>query len=106
LLKLRYICHTARKPINHLTFDNDIELQIQPYLKIDDHDIIINTALQNIGFIFTKEYLIKQHIKSGKLVEVLSTYTKNQLSIYVYYRYQLYPDPKIRAFIDFFTQVE
>jgi len=26
------------------------------------------------------------------------------LPIYVYYRYQAYPDPKIRVFIDYFTK--
>jgi DNA-binding transcriptional LysR family regulator len=29
LVNLRYICHTARKPINILSFDNGLELQVQ-----------------------------------------------------------------------------
>ena len=102
LTKLSYICHTARKPMDILSFDNGVELDIKPYLKFDDHDMIVNAALQSLGYIHAKEYMVEDQLQSGKLVELLPNYKKTQLPIYVYYRYQTYPDPKVRAFLEWF----
>lgn len=103
LNKLHYLCHTARRPINLLSFDNGSELEIQPFLKFDDHDAVVNAALQDLGFIYVKEYMVEEYLKNGQLIEIFSKYKNNLLTIYVYYRYQIYPDPKIMAFINYFT---
>jgi DNA-binding transcriptional LysR family regulator len=105
LVNLRYICHTARKPINLLSFDNGCDIEVQPFLKFDDHEIVVNAALQDLGYIYVKEYMIEEYLKTRQLIEILPKYSKIQLPIYVYYRDQTYPDPKIRAFIDYFIKL-
>lgn len=104
LTKLHYICHSARKPRDILTFGDGFELQVMPFLKFDEHDIVVSAALQDLGYIYVKEYMVEDYIQSGKLVEILPKVKKTQLPIYVYYRYQTYPDPKVRAFLDFFLE--
>ncbi len=103
LIALPYICHTARRPLNLISFDNGTELQIQPFLKFDHHESLLNAALQGLGYVYVKKYMIEDELKSGQLVEVLAKHKKAQWPIYVYYRYQAYPDPKVRAFMEYFT---
>lgn len=103
LATLRYICHTARRPINILSFDNGLELQVQPFLKLDDHDTVVNAALQDLGYIYVKEYMVLDYLKSGQLIEILPRYKKAQLPIYVYYQYNTYHNPKVQAFMKHFT---
>lgn len=99
LLALDYICHNAR-PFDSFSFADDTELQVQPFLRLDDHEMVIKAALENLGYIYTKEYMIEDYLKSGELVEIFPQ--KKYTPIYVYYRYQTYPDPKIRAFLEYF----
>lgn len=103
LLALPYIAHTARRPLNLISFDNGTELQVQPFLKLDNHENLVNIALQGLGYVYVKEYMVKEYLKSGQLVEILAKQTKAAWPIYVYYRYQAYPDPKVRAFIEYFS---
>jgi DNA-binding transcriptional LysR family regulator len=105
LLALPYICHTARKPMNILDFDHGLELQVHPILKCDDHESVVHAASQGLGFIYVKEYMVEEYLKSGQLTELLPTYKKTEYPVFVYYRYATYPDPKIQAFMDYFTHV-
>jgi LysR family transcriptional regulator for bpeEF and oprC len=103
LLALPYIGHTARRPLNLISFDNGTELQIQSFLKFDNHENLITAALQGLGYVYVKEYMVDAYLKSGQLVEILAKYKKAEWPIYVYYRYQAYPDPKVRVFMEYFT---
>jgi len=49
--------------------------------------------------------MVEDYLKSEKLVEILPKFNKVQLLIYVYYCYQTYPNPKVRAFLDFFLKL-
>ena len=104
LMQLNFIGHTSRKPIDIINFDNNIKLQVNPFLIFDDNIHRINAALQDLGYIYTKKHFVNDYLESGQLVEILAKYNqKNQLPICAYYRYQLYPDPKISAFMKFFV---
>ena len=72
-------------------------------LKVDALDTPVNAALQDLGYIYVKEYMVEDHLKSGQLIEILPSHNKKQLPIYVYYRHQIYPDPKVQAFLEYFT---
>jgi DNA-binding transcriptional LysR family regulator len=48
--------------------------------------------------------MVEDYIQSGKLIEILQKYNKIQLPIYIYYRHQTYPDPKVHAFIEYFIE--
>ena len=104
LIRLKYICHAARKPLNIISFDNGEELQIQPFLKFDDREIVVNAVLQDLGFMYVKEYMVEEYIRTKQLIEILPKFTKTTLPIYIYYRYQAYPDPKVRVFLDYFKR--
>jgi DNA-binding transcriptional LysR family regulator len=60
-------------------------------------------ALNHLGFIYIKSYMIEAELKKKTLIEILPEYMKTQIPIYVYYRQQPYIDQKIKAFIEFFV---
>lgn len=104
LTKLRYICHTARRPTSTIVFDNAFELPVQPFLKFDDHDNVVAAALDDLGYIYVKAYMVEDYLKTGRLIEILSSYMKTLFPIYIYYRHSPYIDPKIKVFIDYFIK--
>lgn len=103
LLQLSYIAHLARVPVNIISFDNGSELKVDPLITFDDHDAIIEACLQGLGYVYVKEYMVEKHLKNKQLVEILPQYNKSISAIYFYYRYQMYPDPKVQAFIKHFV---
>ena len=60
-------------------------------------------SLPYLGYVYVKEYMVEDELKSGKLVEIFAKHKKAEWPIYVYYRYQAYPDPKVRAFMEYFS---
>ncbi len=102
ILNLEYICHSQRLPKNIISFDKGIDVAVKPFLKFDDTFSLVSAALQDLGYIHVKEYRVQDELKEGKLVEILPQFHKTPISIYIYYRHQTYPDPKVRAFIDHF----
>lgn len=102
LLKLHYLCHSGQYPFELITFDNDFNLRLTPFMHFDDAHTSLLAALQHLGFISIKEYKAEPYLKTGELIEILPDYNQTQLPIYVYYRQQHHIDPKIRAFMDYF----
>ena len=102
LLKLHYLSHSGQYPFELITFDDDFNLHLTPFLHFDDAHTTLLAALQHLGFISIKEYKANAYIKSGELTEILPNYNKTQLPIYVYYPEQSHIDPKISAFLDYF----
>ncbi len=74
-----------------------------PLIKTNDSCAALSIALNDLGFIYIKSYMIEAEIKKKTLIEILPEYMKTQIPIYIYYRQQPYADPKIKAFIDFFN---
>jgi DNA-binding transcriptional LysR family regulator len=102
LLKLDYICHHQRLPMDIISLDKGIEIAVKPFLKLDDTCTTLAAVLDDLGFMYTKAYMVEDLLRAGKLIEILPEHNKAVIPIYSYYRYQPYPDAKIRAFMDFF----
>lgn len=104
LLALDYICHNQRRPVNIIHFDADETITIpKPILKLNDSNASVTAALQDLGYIYIKSYYVEKELTENKLIELLPEYNRNKIPIYIFYRYQEYLDPKIRAFVDFFV---
>lgn len=104
LYKHRYITHTMRTPDNTLVFNTNQEIQLQPILGLNDSRAMCDCALAGMGIVKLHDYIVEDSIKNGDLVEVLSQYGDPIQSIYLYYQQTRYLQPKIRRFIDFYTE--
>ncbi len=98
----RYITHSMRQPANSLTFLQQQTIYIEPFLWLNDASAMLNCALQGLGIIKLHEYMVKEALATGKLIELLPQFNEPDLPVYLYYQPSRYLQPKIRCFIDFY----
>lgn len=105
LLQHDFIAHSARKPNNIIILDNDEQIVMKPKLFINNTQLIIQAALESLGILWTHEDRVSELLAKKKLVRVLDQYMQNPINVYAYYEHQPYVDPKIQAFLNFFSQL-
>lgn len=103
LYKHRYITHSMRKPDNILIFKKDQTVQLEPILGLNDSYAMCDCAIAGMGIVNLHDYIVKDALRDGRLVELLPNYQEPKQSIYLYYEKNRYLQPKIRQFIDFYT---
>jgi len=96
-----FITHSFRGPDNILSFKNNKEIYVDYDIRLNDAQAMLNCALQGLGFIKIFDYFVEDHIKSGRLVEILKEYREPHKSINIFYQQQKFLPIKIRLFIDF-----
>lgn len=99
----RYITHSMRQPDNELRFGNKLIL-VLPYCHINDTHTMLNLALDGLGIVKLHKYVVQDALQSGALQEVLTSYTKEDIPIYVAYIQRRFVPSKVRCFIDFVEQ--
>lgn len=104
LIKHEYITHSIRKPNNIVSFKDGKDIHVNPTLWLNDSYFIRECALRDMGIVNLHDYMVIDDIKSGKLIEILPDYQEPQKNVYLYYQQSRYLQPKIRAFIDFYTE--
>ena len=90
-----------RQPDNVLTFKNNQEIYLQPFLRINDSLALRECAIQGMGIVKLHDYMVREALQEGRLVEILSTFQAPPQTIYLYYRQSKFLQPKIRCFVDF-----
>ncbi len=100
----KYITHVMRKPDNIIHFRHDKKVCVKPTLFLNDCQIMLECALQGMGIVMLHDYIVRDVIKKNLLIEILQEYQTSENPVYLYYQHQRYLQPKIRHFIDFFTQ--
>lgn len=105
LYKHRYITHNMRTPNNILMFNTNQEIQLQPILSLNDSRAMCDCAIAGMGIVKLHDYIVADSIKSGYLIEILPSFADPVQSIYLYYQQARYLQPKIRRFIDFYTEL-
>lgn len=103
LKKHRYITHSMRRPDDVVEFDHGKSLTLQPYIRINDTQTMLELALQGLGIVKLHRYLVQNHLDSGNLHELFAHDNKKEIPIYVAYHQRRFVPSKIRCFIDFFV---
>lgn len=104
LKKHRYITHSMRKPDNQLLFLNNEAVTLSPYIRVNDAQTMLNFALEGLGIVMLHRYVVKEHLESGALQELLPSYMHSEIPIYVAYPQRRFIASKVRCFIDFITE--
>lgn len=100
LIHHRYITHSMRVPDNVLEF-GDLQVHLDPYLRINEGKSMLTCALNGLGIVKLHDYMVKESLQSGQLIEILHAYSQEEYPIFLYYMQNRYLSPKIRHFIDF-----
>lgn len=69
-------------------------------LSTNDGEIAVAWALEGHGIVMRAEWDIAQHLRSGRLVQVLPEYRTPAADIYAVYPQQLQATARVRAFVD------
>lgn len=100
----RYITHSMRKPDNELLFSDKEIITINPYIRVNDSQTMLDFALNGLGIVKLHHYVVKEHLEHGTLQELLTAYNNSEIPIYVAYPQRRYISSKVRCFIDFITE--
>jgi DNA-binding transcriptional LysR family regulator len=70
---------------------------------VDNSDILLSCGLAGLGMLQGIRAILAPHLESGRLVEVLTSYTTVTKPISVLYPDRRYLAPKVRVFIDWLS---
>jgi DNA-binding transcriptional LysR family regulator len=82
-----------------------IEVDVAGNLETDSSAALLSSALNGLGLVIVQESMVREAIRKGELVPVLSDYevspTEFDTALYAVYPHSRRISPKTRAFIDF-----
>lgn len=96
------IIHKMRKPENQIEFKVGEGIEITPLLKFNDTEAMLECTLKGFGIAHFHEYVVKNLIQEGKLVEVLASFGKPKAALFLYYPPRRFLQSKVRIFIEYF----
>jgi DNA-binding transcriptional LysR family regulator len=81
------------------------DITIQPRLVTDNLNAISNAALEGLGVCLVSAWMVTEHIKSGRLVELLPDWRADALPISVLYPYARHYPARLRLFVELMKEV-
>ncbi len=81
------------------------EVKVKGVVSVNDSDAYVACGLQGFGLIQPARYMVLPHLQSGELVEVLPQWSPASMPISVVYLHNRHLAPKVRAFVDWVTEL-
>jgi DNA-binding transcriptional LysR family regulator len=77
-------------------------IQFEPTgpLALDDHELMVETALSGVALAYVWEHRARRHVESGQLVECLASWCAPEDWLYLYYPTRKYLSAGLRAVVD------
>lgn len=88
----------------HWRFEKDgrkESIALSPSLSSNDGEVTMGWALDGAGFIIRSEWIMHQHIRDGRLVQLIPTYALPDASVVALFTSKNYRTQRVRAFTDF-----
>jgi DNA-binding transcriptional LysR family regulator len=81
--------------------NKDVTLNVPSRCRVNNSEVLLQLALDGMGIIMFPTYVLGQHLKSGRLKQILADSVANpDTSLYATYLPNRYMQPKVRTFID------
>ncbi|PJG86363.1 LysR family transcriptional regulator [Conservatibacter flavescens] len=81
-------------------------VKLQSKLVSNNGLTLTELAKSGIGIINSPRFLIEKELQSGELVEIFADYQQNKIDLNVLYPHRRYLAAKVRAFIDFLSELD
>lgn len=94
------ITHSMRRPADVLDL-GEHQIPFEPLIYVNEVSALKALALQGVGLALMHEYIVEKELKAGKLVEVLSKWTRKDVAILLNYFKTKVSSPKVEAFVRF-----
>lgn len=97
----KYIPHKSRTTALVNIKKNNLNPQTLPFeLSANNIEFIKECVLNDLGIAQFHEYIVKDEIQNGKLVELLKDEFLDQQDIYIYYPKNKFVQPKVKEFVN------
>ena len=80
-------------------------LDCQPRLLVDDFSMLKQAIVDGLGIATLPDYMCRQEVTSGQLVNILPDWGMEKVDIYALYPKHRAKIPKVKAFIDFVSEL-
>lgn len=88
------------------TPDGPVTIKVKGRLRTDNGEAVRDACVQGIGITVNSTWSAYHHLQSGELVQILSNYPLiSNTALWAVYPSSRQLAPKVRAFIDYFTEV-
>lgn len=82
-----------------------VSVEMPGRLAVNDTTTYVAAGLEGLGLICTAGYLVRPHVESGALVQVLANYALPRIPISILYPQNRHLSPAVRAFMDWITEM-
>lgn len=79
-------------------------IRLHAVMRSDDSTLTYHAVHAGMGMAFLPEWTVDDDLAAGRLARVLPTYTVPPFTLYAVYTNRQYMTPKLRTFIDFFSE--
>ncbi|KII76206.1 LysR family transcriptional regulator [Vibrio renipiscarius] len=87
------------------TLEGVLHIKVKGKIKVDHGEAVRDAAVDGMGIAMCATWIAYQHLRDGRLVEVLENYTLiDNSDIWAVYPSSRLLAPKVRAFIDYFSE--
>ena len=104
LVEHKIIVHYMRRTSNVVSFGTHEFAVSKPTLSFNDTSAMLECAYRGLGIVKLHEFMAAEAIAKGRLVEILGDYSAPLEPIYMYYKKEKIIQPKIRCFVDYFSE--
>ncbi len=104
LVNYKFINHSLRHPSNQIPLaDGGRIMTSQPEIVMNSFESLMTACRDGLGIFLTGDLLADKYLKDGTLLQLFPGLNYRQFQLYIFYRPMNYEQPKIRAFIDFYS---
>lgn len=101
------LVYSLLKSVNiwHFTHeDKNVSVPVNGNFQSDNGDVLLELALDGAGLAQLPIWMVDEHLKSGRITQVLPTYVGKPLPFNAIYPQNRYVPLKVRCFVDFLKQ--
>jgi LysR family transcriptional regulator for bpeEF and oprC len=85
--------------------DEKIDVALPGMIALNDSNAYVQAGLAGLGIIQMTDYLMMQHVLSGRMVQVLSDWTSEPLPVHVVYPQNRHLSAKVRVFVEWVAEL-
>lgn len=90
---------------NFVVDGEDRAITLREHLIVNDTDAYVACGLEGLGIIRAGSYMVREHLRNGRLRQVLADYTAPAAPLSVLYPQNRHLSPTVRAFVDWVGEV-
>jgi DNA-binding transcriptional LysR family regulator len=78
-------------------------VRVDGRLRADNGDALVEAALRGVGILYVPDFLVAEHIHSGRLVRIMPDWCHTAIAAWAIYPHTRHLSAKVRLFIDFLS---